>query len=202
MSEVYWVWGGEITGAAELSGLLQAQAGIRPAWVEELHWLSAAPAQNGNPGEGFPDSLPVFKWEMPGMQDHFLLQATGRAVMLEQRSLVVIVEEKQGKLAVQALASPRAVGRYNLLPHARLVFLPSFPSNEVPEQIAAHLLEPVQSSLDQVTWLADTGKRVAGGAVQLMNRLVKKLDKNKGSYALLASLTTQGQALGTLIERI
>jgi hypothetical protein len=86
---------------------------------------------------------------MPGMQDHFLLQAAGRAVMLEQRSLVVIVEEKQGKLAALALASPRAVGRYNLLPHARLVFLPSLQSNAAPEQTAARLLEPVQLSLNQ-----------------------------------------------------
>ncbi len=128
------------------------------------------------------------------MQDHFLLQAAGRAVMLEQRSLAVIVEEKQGKLAALALASPRAVGRYNLLPHARLVFLPSLQSSAAPEEMAARLLEPVQLPLDQVAWLADTGKRAAGGAVQLINRLVKKLDKNKGSYALLVSLTTQGQA--------
>ena len=143
------------------------------------------------------------------MQDHFLLQAAGRAVMLEQRGLVVIVEEKQARLTALALASPRAVGRYNLLPHARLVFLPSLQSRaapESPEATAARLLEPVQLSLDQVTWLADTGKKMSGGAVQLINKLVKKLDKNKGSYALLASLTTQGQAqgiaLGTLIERI
>jgi hypothetical protein len=210
VSEVYWVWGGEITGAAELSGLLQAQAAIRPAWVEELHWLAAAPAQFGDPGDGFPAGLPFFHWEMPGMQDHFLLQAAGRAVMLEQRSLVIIVEEKQARMTALALASPRAVGRFNLLPHARLVFLPSLQSSAAPEEIAARLLEPVQLSLDQVTWLADTGKKTSGGAVQLINKLVKKLDKNKDSYALLASLTTRGQAqgpaqgiaLGTLIERI
>jgi hypothetical protein len=202
VSEVYWVCGGEISGATELIDLLQAQAGIRPSWVEELHWLATAPAQTQNPEAGFPASLPFFQWEMPGMQDHFLLQAAGRAVMLEQRSLTVIVEAKQGKLAALALASPRAVGRYNLLPHARLVFLPSLQLSEPPEQSAVHLLEPVQLSLDQVTWLADNGKRAAGGTVQLINRLVKKLDKNKGSYALLASLTPQGQALGTLIERI
>jgi hypothetical protein len=202
MSEVYWVWGTEITGAAELCGLLQTQAGIRAAWVEELHWLATTPVQTRNPGGGFLGSLPFFHWDMPGMEDHFLLQAVGRAVILEQRSLVIIVEEKQGKLAALALASPRAIGRYNLLPHARLVFLPSLQLKGATQQIAARLLEPVQLSLDQVAWLADTGKRVAGGTVQLINRLVKKLDKNKGSYALLVSLTTQGQALGTLIERI
>jgi hypothetical protein len=202
MSEVYWVWGGEITGAAEVSGLIQSQAGIRPAWVEELHWLAAPLNKSECLGDGFPASLPIFYWDMPGMQDHFLLQATGRAVMLEQRSLAVIAVEKQGKLAIVVLASPRAVGRYNLMPHARLVFLPSLQSNEKPDQIAAHLLEPVQLSLDQVTWLAEPNKRAPGGAVQLINRLVKKLDKNKGNYALLVSLTTRGQALGTLVERI
>jgi hypothetical protein len=202
VSEVYWVWSGEITDAAELSGLMQAQAGIRPGWVDELHWLFASLAQSGNLVEDFPTNLPHFRWEMPGMQDCNLLQSAGRAVMLEQSGLVVIVEEKRGRFAALALASPRAVGRYNLLPRARLIFLPSLQLRATPEQAAARLLEPVQLSLDQVTWLADPKEPEAAGALGLVNELVNKLDASKGNYALLASLTPQGLALGSLVERI
>jgi hypothetical protein len=207
MSEVYWVWGGEITTSGELSGLLQAQAGIRPAWIEEMHWLSAFAGQSATAVDGFSASLPLFRWEMPGMQDHYLLQSVGRAVMLEHRDLVVIVEEKQAKLSALALASPRAVGRYNLLPHARLIFLPSIqirPGHEPIDsaQTAAGLLEPIQLPLDQVTWLADSGEWDGSGALGSINELVNSLDINKGSNALLVSPTSFGVALGTLLERI
>jgi len=207
VSEVYWVWGGEITGAPDLASRMQEQASIRPTWIEELHWLAAPPAQPGIPGADFSANLPFFLWEMPGMQDHYLLQSVGRTVTLEQRGLVVIVEEQQGKLAALALASPRAVGRYNLLPHSRLIFLPSVqlsivPEHPLPEQAAARLLEPVQLALDQVTWLAGSAKRASGGAVPIVNKLVKKLDGAKANYALLVSLIPAGLAHGTLLERI
>jgi hypothetical protein len=207
MSEVYWVWGGEITAVSGVSSLLQAQAGIRPAWVEEIHWLSAPGGQSANAVDGLSASLPLFSWQLPGMQDHYLLQSVGRTVMLEQRDLVVIVEEKQGNLAALALASPRAVGRYNLLPHARLIFLPSIqtkPTGEPAafEQTAARLLEPIQLPLEQVTWLADPDEPDASGALGSVNQLVHKLDSDKGSHALLVGLTAYNVALGTLLERI
>jgi very-short-patch-repair endonuclease len=106
MSEVYWLGGADQAGwQAEISRL-----GVRPAWIEEVHWVG----MEAQPG--WLVQAPAFSWPpLEGLEAR-LAQDAARLILSAERSLVLLAAPGGAAL----LASPRAVGRLNLVPAVRL----------------------------------------------------------------------------------
>ncbi len=123
MGDVYWL------GGATLAGLEKeiSRLGIRTEWIEETHWIGTAAQRNRSGG-----NAPAFSWPaLPGLETRLVLDAT-RAIAAAERSLVVVATPTN----VALLASPRAVGRLNLIPAGQITAWGSLPTGSTWEQIS------------------------------------------------------------------
>ncbi|NMC53440.1 MAG: hypothetical protein GYA48_07365 [Chloroflexi bacterium] len=94
-----------------LEARLYAQAHVRQGWLEQADMIGAAAA--GQVGGPFVRSWPA----QSGLQ-HFLLQQAARTLLAGDAHLAAVVEAGAG---AALLASPEAVGVYNLSPRAALL---------------------------------------------------------------------------------
>lgn len=119
--------------------------------IQEIHWISKAPLPGSLSRAGFPGLSPVFYWKAGDLLDHFILQSVARELESGSRDIVLVVQDWWDetltipvRAAVALLfASPVVVGRYNLLPLARLSWMVSFasPAAETFVTLAALLRE-------------------------------------------------------------
>lgn len=126
MSEVYFISGGEIPpDIHDLNGWLE-QRGIKPAWLQEIHWLSVdtAPVNNRLP--------PLTHWQVVGTTAHRLLHLIMGEFILNKSEMALIAQSSQGGCFGMILGSPAALGRRNLLPGARLTGLSGAAGGESP----------------------------------------------------------------------
>lgn len=200
MSEVYWIAGGD---AADIPALLEGTR-VKPERVDQTIWLGKAPPEF-NPLGAF------FGWGLAPLLDHYMLQAAGRTILTGGADLIVIGQQVGQGFAVALLASPVAVGKFNILPRARLgAFLTLSPTCV---GLAEGILE-AGSDPTQITALALDGQDEEGilpgvkriplprgccsRAVSGLNRLAQR---KKGTGMLLGRLA-DNPALAVVVERI
>ncbi|WP_299025790.1 hypothetical protein [uncultured Thermanaerothrix sp.] len=112
MGEAYWVAGG-VTTAEGLAHALE-EAGLRITWMEETH-LWGVPLAQALPGLAYVWPIP------PAPSALWWLQNQVAALRHGGREWCLLVHSGKGQaLAWSALASASGVGRYNILPRARL----------------------------------------------------------------------------------
>ncbi|HZU87295.1 MAG TPA: DUF559 domain-containing protein [Anaerolineaceae bacterium] len=139
MSEVYWLGGAEQAGWEKEYSRLR----IRPAWIDEAHWF-------GMPEQSLGSDPTSFSWPaLPGLQAR-LLQDCARMIQAAERSLVLLASP----MGVALLASPRAIGRLNLMPDVRLNAWGSLPVGSTWEALAQATGEPLTRPPVNGTWQA------------------------------------------------
>jgi hypothetical protein len=199
-NEVYWIAGGEND---DLPALL-AQAHVKPAWVDQTIWLGSAPSDFTPPGA-------FFAWAQAPLLDHYLLHAAGRTILTGGADLIVFGQQMGKGWAVALLASPMAVGRYNIMPAARLAafFTLTAGCGELTDKIIAAGFDPAKLRVLAVDGQDDPiilpgVKRLAlprgygSCAVRGLNRLALR---KKGAGVLLGR-HTDSPALAVVVEKI
>lgn len=221
MSEVYWVAGGTVElpagreyPAAALDWL--RRSGIQPGWISEIEWLSAPEAWS--PAPRWPPGLAAFTWAAQPLLDHALLHAACQAILSGEQDMLLLGAAGEGQAHLAVLASPKAVGRYNLLPRARLPgrfalplqdgILPDLPAVLAPQikklELAVEDIHLIAACGGSET-LPEAWNRVPaapGCALAQCGALVTGLESIGGKLGLLAGLPAEGTALLALVERI
>jgi hypothetical protein len=209
MSDIFWIEHGEIITLPDVTGSSLRQGGVQPVWVQVTYWIGEPPAVE------LPGRAPLFYcWPAePGLAA-FLLQDALHVLKLREHHLVTLVEEKEGRIDQAVLASPRAIGQYNLYPKARIAgwwALPPGGSAGLPQCLEAAGYEP-----SAMRWLAgdaglvDEGVRYFPGAKVLndgptgtmaaLNRLVAAVVESRQDLGLLVCQSGKGPILVTLVE--
>jgi hypothetical protein len=244
MEEVYWISGAEfhyppedmtpqlhsMKAQAILKALL-AGSRTRPGSVNEIHWQYDT--QMGGLSEhdllqaGFPPAMPAFSWETRDVSDHFLLQSAARAILADDAHLMILGQQVGCATSALLLASPDAVGIYNLNPQARLAARFSFSASELsPRQAAGNLgieLKKRSFTPETMRWAALSGCCMEDfpllgslpaasilsvsaicpvGALYQANVLVRALQEDEQSAGLLLGRSSNGQILVTVFERV
>jgi hypothetical protein len=191
--------------------------------VQEIHIFGEPQAASQFiPGETLSASA-CFTWPGSGHLVHYVIQSSCRAITCAERDMVLITEIFEGGAAVLLLASPSAVGKYNITPRARFALHLNL-AGSVPS-----LYPAVQSSIEtagedprEVFWLTDQGQPAPGSQndsfpnIQqispdpvlpgfgslLLNRLVDQLERSRHRFGLWVSKEAGQPYLVTLMERL
>ncbi len=124
MADVFWLGDISLQSGAFSSGL--RSLGLKQEWIQEAHMLGDAP------------ELPIkalYHWPGEPSASHRLLHFTCQALESGALDLLLLASGEHAA----ALASPDAVGRWNLLPRASLSACFSYPPDTPPEQFLAAL---------------------------------------------------------------
>jgi hypothetical protein len=246
MNEVYWIAGAEMNTLPEqltppsngqeadvLLGKLLKASGVKPGWVDEIHWYSD-PVVDNLPqelilGEEFPCDIPTFGWAAQKGLDYYLFHSIVRAILAGDNHLVCFGQKEGSNISAMLLASPTAVGRYNLIPQGCLAIRLVFPANlsqkskvfmqilrdrltknEIDPEKVTYLAMPgydrpeendIRQLFPEVTYIANDPEKPSG-AVYQVNKLVRSLDTCKGCCGLLSGISQGRAILSTLIEKV
>lgn len=200
MADVFWLGGFSVQGGWR-EGL--RSLGVKPDWVQETHVSGSAP------GLAFET---VFAWPDSAGSTHRLLHFACQALRSTELDLLLLASSDQAAV----LASPRAAGRWNLLPRASLSARFSYPPGAPPDQflpaLAVQLLaveiDPAQAgcaatlhqppfalapAFPAMEWLPGEGS----DGIERLNRLCATLEERSLSLGLLLT-----PGLATVIERL
>ncbi len=246
MSEVYWMGGAALTWvdaeeataagepdemAFDLLNALFKTCGAKAAWVDEVNWMIETgwhAAVRRALGEcGLRAGTPVFYWPPEMLLDHVLLQDVARGVMVQDLHLVVFGQQDASGASLGLLASPVTVGRYNLMPRARLEARIALAPAKRAQTMAAlrqalelRALEPDATAwfaacsdvgMDELQqdraafpegrWLPPPARPQAGAAFRLA-QLVEKLEEEQAEQGVLISALAGQPTLATLVQRV
>ncbi len=143
--------GQEGAALAFISSLLEA-AHLKARRLQEVHWQSGGSQPLALQSIETSFDVALFQWpDLPGL-DHLLLHSASRAILAGERELVLVGQEWQHHTAAALLASPAAVGKYNLLPLVRIDSRLTLPAE--PERWASSLRtilqKRAQSALEKI----------------------------------------------------
>lgn len=207
------------------------RAGLQPQRLQEIHWCGGDPdywLTSLIEQVGFSVDIARFQWPVAPLISHFVMQNAARSIETGARDLILLSQVSGDRVAALLLASPAAVGRYNLAPRARIAacfsigldskqragspeaFLESGRSviEKNGEDLAeVHLLAaerpPSNKAVGEVfpsaSWLNPS---VRGGDYALLDALVSRLEEEKQHFGLLLSTGPQNTGLATLVERV
>ncbi len=246
MSEVYWIGGAglswvdaeDATAAGEpdemafalLSSLFKT-TGARGAWVDEVNWMIEAGwhelARRALMEAGLRSSAPIFYWPVETLLDHYLLHDAARSVIVQDCHLMIFGQQDASGASLGLLASPVPVGRYNLMPRARIEARIALNPADRSKTLSAlyQTLERRDLDPDSVAWFAacsDVGvdelqqdrnafpdgrwlpppARPQSGSAFRLAQLVEKLEEENAHQGLLISALSGQPALATLVQRI
>jgi hypothetical protein len=213
MADIFWITGFEIkdTQSSLLKGL--ESAGIRPSWIELAHSIMDPADQ---PSEGVWNEFQfVYHWQPQSILGDFVLHDACRSLAAREQNLILLVEKEGDSFECTLLASPQAVGRFNLMPHAHIAAwwtLPPATLTGLPQR-----LEKSGFDRDCVQWV-NGGKEMLEQAqivfpdiqavdsvdlstVGRFNSLIRRLDESKCSHGFLLAGTNDSPLLATLVER-
>ncbi len=133
------------------------RSGLAARRVQEVHWLSENSAFKERRSHGFAAQTPVFSWPSDQLIDHAVLHSMARSLQCEDRDVVIVGQswagysdspEDPGTAVALLLGSPKAVGRYNLLPAARLSLRMALsgPAQELPAAAVSNLHARTQTA--------------------------------------------------------
>ncbi len=200
-SNVFWLGELSLHSNAFEAGL--RELGLKAEWIQEAHLLGKSLKIPG---------ITCFHWPLDKSAAHRLLHFTCQT--LESGDLDLLLMVSGDKAAV--LGSPRAIGRWNLLPRAalsaRFSYSPAAPPGEFLPALALQLAaaeidsqsaglaaaiegEPfaLTPAFPEVTWLPPT----QADLVKQLNTLCAALELHSANLGLLFS-----PGLATLIERV
>lgn len=200
MADVFWLGGFSLRDDFH-AGL--KSVGLKPEWVQEAHVLGDSTTL---------PLTPVYHWPAQAATAHRLLHFTCQALQSADLDLLLLADGDQAA----ALASPRAVGRWNLLPRANLCARFSYTADLEPPKflpaLAVHLLaaeidpeqpgcavalEPAEFALapafPAIQWL----EPIQSGPIAQLNRLCAALEERSAALGLFFS-----PGLATVIERL
>jgi|GEM_PF-1263135 len=207
------------------------QAGLQPQRLQEIHWCGGDPdywLTSLIHQVGFSAEIARFQWPVAPLISHFVLQNAARSIETGARDLILLSQVSGERVTALLLASPAAVGRYNLAPRARIAacfsigldskqragspeaFLETARSviEKSGEDLAdVHLLaaerlpanKAVNKGFPSASWLNSS---VRGGDYALLHALVSRLEEEKQRFGLLLSTGPQSTGLATLVERV
>jgi hypothetical protein len=223
VSEAYWLGGVEFDGNADadLAGMLQrtlARAHVRSQWLDAACWLDRETAEAGAPVLA-PD-LPWLGYPPAPLLAHLALHDAARCLELNETSLMLVVCGSGSAAAAAVLASPQAVGKWNLLPDAllaeRLLF--TVPDGQAVQPPLARALERHNRSLEEIACLANVTAEAdeptltglpdgiqtlcEANLIAALNRLARKLSEQQAEAGLLFSRRPGQPCLATLVERV
>lgn len=188
-----------------LEARLYAEAQIRRGWLEQVDMIGAAAA--GQVGGPF-----VRSWPAESGLQHFLLQQAARTLLAGDAHLAAVVEAGAG---AALLASPEAVGVYNLSTRAALLARLGLPSGaDLAALLKRRKLEleegmvcaAAELSAEQAQWL---GEALSGGAAlpqtqdgfwQALDTLLEKMRAQQPPAKGMLASAWQAGALLTLLE--
>ncbi len=176
---------------------------------------------------GVRSRAPVFYWPSETLLDHLLLHDAARSVMVQDCHLTIFGQQDASGASLGLLASPTAVGRYNLMPRARLDARLALNPGKRSQTLAALYqvlerrdLEPHSTAwfaacsdvgLDELQedhhtfpdarWLTPPARPQAGVTFRLA-QLVEKLEEENAGQGLLISAQPGQPVLATLVQRI
>jgi hypothetical protein len=201
MADVYWL--GQLSTQAGAFFNDLRSLGVKPEWIQEAHLLGETPDLPFNS---------LYRWPGEPTAAHRLLHFACQALESGDLDLLLLAS---GQIAT-LLASPDAVGRWNLLPRASLSACFSYPPEIPPVQFLAALayrlttveIDPAQdgyaATLDgmdfllgptfpAVQWLPHQDLDLTAQ----LNRICETLENNPAKLGLLFSA-----GLATVIERV
>jgi len=200
-----------LSHAGQVEPILQTlfeKSGVPPRRIREIHW-------HGGDEEfwlsslgqtlGFAPDLARFQWPTVPLLAHSALQNIARSIEDGEADLVLLAQETAGQAVVLLLASPGAVGVYNLSPKARIgqkLALSSAPNgllkaacvalNKVDRESAEQDAEPPGAV--NMQWLASAKRLDAPSAEEIFPgaRWVKPGEETPpGDLFLLRALVTR-----------
>jgi hypothetical protein len=213
VSDIFWIKGATIEKTPAALGDAVEAAGIQRAWIEEAHWVGGPAYDFHVFVNGFHHV--VYRWQPGALLPDFLLHSACRLLELRERSLLLIAEEEGDLLHFAVLCSPRAVGQYNLMPHAHIAGWWALP----PDGLASlpQKLEKSGYDLSCVDWMTGDPALIAAAqtafpnaqplegapsaATGRLNLLIHRLDEYKCSHGLMLGGGAEGPLLATLVER-
>jgi len=200
MPDVFWL--GEVPlPPGEFTAGLRA-LGLKTEWIQEVHSLGTSP------------EIPVqtvYRWPDEPAAAHRLLHFACQALQTGDLDVLLLAAGETSTV----LASPRAVGRWNLLPRANLSARFSYPPGSPPEdflpalalQMAAAEIDaeavglasapsgepfPLAPAFPAAAWLETDANLPAG-----LNRLCAAVEAQSAAFGLLFS-----PGLASVIERV
>jgi len=213
LSDIFWITGAAIDKAkGALDAALQG-AGLKLAWIEEVHWI-------GEPEDEVSDLFygahpVIYRWGPGALLPDFLLHTICRSLELRERNLVLVAEVEGDRLFFTVLCAPSAVGLHNLMPRAHIAGWWALRSERLPD--LHQKLEKSGFDLGCVTWLSGEpalmqraqtvfpDARPVGqepfAVTGRLNLLIRRLVEEKCSHGLMLGQAASGPLLATLVER-
>ncbi len=213
MSDIFWVMGSDLSeGHPTLTETL-AGGGILPGWVEIAHLIAE---KTDEAGEIAPGTFPItYLWPFEAARTGFIFHDVLRLLLIREKNLALLAEKDQAVVHFVLLASPQAVGRYNLMPHAHVTgwwTLPPLAMAALPQKLDKSGFDPElvrwvigENGLGEKAIESFPGARTIDGApesiIGKLNCLIHKLDQTRSSHGLLLTGSPGAPLLATLIER-
>ena len=213
MSDIFWITGSDLSESQPTLAAAINQVGVLPSWVEVAHLIADQVEQAREIASG---AFPItFLWPRHASQSGFILHDVCRSLLIREQNLTLLAEKDQDAAHFVLLASPQALGRYNLMPHAHIAAwwtLPPMALSALPQKLDKSGFDP-----ELVRWIIGEGglgqnaivtfpaaQAVEKGPESLLgklNLLIQRLDETKCSHGLLLSGSAGTPLLATLVER-
>ncbi len=213
MSDIFWITGSDLSESQPTLAAALNNVGVLPGWVETAHMIADQIDQARAIAAG---AFPItFLWPRHSGQTGFVLHDVCRSLLIREQNLALLAEQDQEAIHYALLASPQALGRYNLMPHAHIAAwwtLPPSALTALPQKLEKSGFDP-----ELVRWISGEGglgqnaivtfpaaQPIEQGPDSLLgklNFLIHRLDETKCSHGLLLSGLGGAPLLATLVER-
>jgi len=221
----FWLTSGVLADSQSINDWLKSER-VQPRWIDEVIRITDNGAEDSLKVSGIGVGVPQFNWASGQYSEHLFLQAACREIEVGERRLILLLSDSGGQRVGVLLASPSAVGMYNLMPQA---YLEEFFSLRLPDaevnvleilssellkkgrkaaQVKALLLvqaqakRPVKAETDfsGAAWVKQVNP--AAGAISACRDLVQVLMEKKQANGLAVEVAADRQLFATWIERI
>jgi len=223
MTVPFWLASTVLPESTTINAWLKTQ-GVQPRWIDEVIRLVETGTENDLGLVGLEATVPEFYWTRDQTNEQLIFQAACREIAVDDRNLILLLSSQARQTTAVLLASPPAVGMYNLMP---LAYVEEQLSLRIPSADAAILpiletaLLKKQKKVSQVKELllvqaagkrpvkAETAFASAGwvkpqnpvaGALNACHELVQVLVQKKLANGLAVELAAAQQLFATWIE--
>ncbi len=213
MSDIFWIMGSDLGENHPSLPEILAAGGVLPNWVEIAHLIADSIQEAGEIASG---SFHItYRWARQAAQPGFILHDVLRLLLIREKNMALLAEKDASAVHFALLASPQAVGRYNLMPHAHVTAwwtLPPLAMNALPQKLDKSGFDP-----ELVKWVIgenDLGERAIeifpsarpveqppASIISKLNCLIHQLDQTRSSHGLLLTGSAEVPLLATLVER-
>lgn len=238
MSEVYWIAGYEfqslevgadcplnVEDEADFYSSSLKKSGVQADWIRQFHRMSSCSVEET---QKLAHKSAFFNWQASSGLDHYLLNSIIRAALTDDVDLAAVFQREAQQSGLVLIASPKAVGRYNLLPAARISECWETPLNSSDTALwKDHLrkrmkkIEQELENLDRISFqrmpasISDSFKKDNPRVIFSkddessdpnilirLNNLVRQLEEDHLNFGLISTMVSNRSVLNTLVERI